>query len=92
MSAHTSGPWKVLPDEGKGYLRIRGILGRRFKIANVLNPNLSEQRQSEANAWLISAAPDLLAIVRRMNQQGGHGLDEHAAMQAAILKAEGRAE
>lgn len=37
---HTKGPWQILPEEcDKPYIRIRGtVLGRRYKIANVVTP------------------------------------------------------
>jgi hypothetical protein len=56
----------VMPYEAdKDYVRIRGTqLGRRYKIANVLSPQLSLRlnavaTETEANARLIAAAPEL---------------------------------
>jgi len=64
---HTPGPWCLLPEEkDKPYIRVRGTrLGRRFKVANVLNPvyegvHEREAQETRANARLIEAAPDLL--------------------------------
>lgn len=68
---HTPGPWTVLfPEEEVPYLRIRGTrLGRRYKVANVLHPKYCqrweelqkrEDEETEANARLIAAAPNLL--------------------------------
>lgn len=86
--SHTPGPWRVLPDEGKGYFRIRG-LGRRYRIANVLNPNLSEQSQSAANARLIAAAPDLLEALKEAVAYPLTG-DWFGRATTALARAEGR--
>lgn len=62
---HTQGPWRVLPDEGEPYLRIRGTRpGTKFKIANVMNGKFDkihpqEDEENKANARLIAAAPEL---------------------------------
>lgn len=70
---HTPGPWVVKPEkEDDTYLRIRGqALGHRFKIAKVLCPAnedfeqlISEWRETQANARLIAAAPDLLEALQ----------------------------
>ena len=67
---HTPGPWSVKPEEvDRAYIRVRGThLGGRFKIANVLTPNYEgshprEADETRANARLIAAAPELLAVV-----------------------------
>lgn len=60
---HTEGPWRVLPEEpDKDYSRVRGTrLGHRFKIANVHDgDHPREYAESQANARLIAAAPELL--------------------------------
>lgn len=70
MSKHTPGPWSVWPEEvDKPYIRVRGTaVGGRFKIANVLTPIYEgvaqrEAEQTRANARLIAAAPELLAML-----------------------------
>ena len=74
---HTPGPWTVLPEEAdKDYLRIRGTrLGARYKVANVHMPRLwesnyvlrdRENAESQANARLIAAAPELLEALQKM--------------------------
>ena len=72
MSEHTKGPWVVLPEEvDKDYIRIRGsVLGSRYKIANVITPTYDgvherEAKETRANAYLIAAAPQLLAACKR---------------------------
>jgi hypothetical protein len=73
--AHTKGPWQVLPPENdKPYLRIRGTrLGGRYKIANVIaqcyeGEHEREAFETEANARLITAAPDLLEALIEMTR------------------------
>lgn len=69
--SHTPGPWRVLPEEaGVPYIRIRGTrLGLRFKIANVPAPSYKgaehiEAEETQANASLIAAAPELLEALQ----------------------------
>lgn len=64
---HTPDPWLMLPEEAdKDYIRIRGgMLGSRFKIANVITPtypgvHARELEETRANARLMIASPDLL--------------------------------
>lgn len=73
---HTKGPWIVLPKEpGVPYLRIRGtVLGGRYKVANVhvMSWHWRDEAESEANACLISAAPELLdALILARDMLGG---------------------
>lgn len=70
---HSRGPWVIKPEEvGKDYIRIRGdVAGSRFKIANVLTPTYDgvherEAEETRANARLIAAAPELLAVLVEM--------------------------
>jgi uncharacterized NAD-dependent epimerase/dehydratase family protein len=99
---HTPGPWIALPEEGdKPYVRIRGTrLGRRYKIANVMNagydnPPEREAEETRANARLIEASPDLLEALQEVFVIGdrlvadvyGHEFKEKA--RAAIAKATG---
>jgi len=71
MSGHTPGPWRVLPAESdKPYLRIRGtVLGLRYKIANVIDPDYDGAHEREAsetlaNARLIALAPKMLEALQ----------------------------
>lgn len=71
MSAakHTPGPWSILPlEDGAKFLRVRGTqLGFRYKVCDVHAPfqhNKDEVLESQANARLIAAAPDLLAALQ----------------------------
>jgi hypothetical protein len=104
MSA-TPGPWTTLDEEcDKPYIRVRGTrLGRRFKIANVLDPiyenvHPSEAEETRANARLIASAPDLLAACRRAvcalaaaTVDDACYREDYEAVSAAIAKATGSA-
>ena len=74
-SQHTPGPWKCLPEEAdKPYIRVRGTaLGRRYKIANVMDPRYSgvtdqDFEETRANARLIATAPDMYAALQEISQ------------------------
>lgn len=59
-TSHTMGPWIA---DGKTVKAISH--GKRFKVARVDGPRLTEQG-NEANARLIAAAPDLLAALQNL--------------------------
>lgn len=67
----TPGPWRIeFPEQDKNYIRIRGSrLGKRFKIANVLQiySNFeSVERENKANVKAISLVPEMLDILERL--------------------------
>lgn len=97
---YTPAPWTALPSEdGKDYIRIRGIkLGVRYKIANVLAPVYKEEleyedEESQADALLIAAAPDLLEALKElcdaMHSHGFHFDPSLKTAEAVITKATG---
>lgn len=86
---HTKHHWQY-GTENEGYFIANGEL----------RPDIAKQIQSEADARLIAAAPDLLEVVKQMQSAlsrcfGAHGPDEgdrHRALaqaRAAIAKATG---
>lgn len=88
---HTPGPWQVLPEEmGRNYLRVRGtLLGLRYKIADVRNPDYDgvtekDAEMTRANARLIAAAPELLEALQRMVDTYEH---EASAENPSLLNA-----
>lgn len=89
---HTPGPWHVGKDFEAGIGRGFFVAGGKFVRANMVGPNDAQ----EANARLIAAAPDLLALVKLVNGSFGGGLTvtfserDVAEFAAAIAKAEGR--
>jgi len=69
MNTHTPAPWKVLIDEDNKYpLSVIDPATENHPQGPVhicnINPNLGTE--SEANAALIAAAPDLLAVLCEM--------------------------
>lgn len=96
---HTPGPWTHFPilsgsENDKGFC-VTGV--DRVWVADV-SPMISNERgdaskEAEANARLISAAPDLLAVLRAMTGAGGGmSITPELQVQAknAIAKAEGK--
>lgn len=82
MSAHTPGPWKVWD---------RGI-GWEVHAPNGWAVNSGHRETfSEADARLIAAAPDLLAVLKLINIHGYRNISYHDMVLEAIAKAEGKA-
>lgn len=103
MSKFTKGPWQILPEEAdKDYIRIRGtVLGGRYTVANVPTPVYEgapprELEETQANAALIAAAPELLAALEGL-LSGGRGssgriileADDESDIRAVVAKAKG---
>lgn len=95
MSSHTSGPWSV---ETKGSRHfIDGEDG--LTVAYLDRRGVRDEKEIEANAHLIAAAPDLLtALVALVGEYDLGEVDlepedlaKLEAARAAIAKAEGRA-
>lgn len=95
---HTPGPWQILPEEAdKDYIRIRGtVLGGRYKVANVPTPTYEgvpprEVEETRANARLIAAAPELLAMLEAwFEHEYGYGIGPtHDEVKTLIAKAKG---
>lgn len=87
---HTPGPWRV-DRTGPNDAAIRS---KHFHVALVtsgLDDDEVNQPIFTANAHLIAAAPDLLAVVRAVAAHfDGTDAPLGAAARAAVLKAEGR--
>lgn len=91
MSKHTPGPWVVFQMDGKFIVM---PAGRPGDIADI-----EDRVESEANACLIAAAPDLLAVLqdavvrsdKRCDEEGAtrteHGQKLYERALAAIAKA-----
>lgn len=84
---HTTGPWKATTSDG-GYWWIERAEGHRAIGCLISWP------ESEANARLIAAAPDLLfalGALLDLHEGGGETTSPTCAIaRAAIAKAEGR--
>lgn len=97
MSAqHTPGPW-VVSLCGAFFTDVRAgdaAIGRRIAGTWVQNQPRTREgalrtaRENEANAHLIAAAPDLLAVAEAVLWEDD-GLQCAAALRAAIAKAKG---
>jgi len=92
MVKHTSGPWSVdqLDDNGQ-----RVVRGEHIEIATCWHHCVgSIEKEMEANAHLIAAAPDLLDALRDalayMDRGTWPGYDPVQTAKRAISKAEGR--
>ena len=98
MSSHSPGPWKIWSDawdiQVRGQADVRTADGRL--VAAVSSRNDTNDRECEANARLIAAAPELLEMLRHMvhwlcdvaNEAVDPAWHEDAAFLAAIKKAE----
>ena len=95
MAEHTPGPWKAPMMHGEagpttGYVWAEEPHGGPVAVVchTVANPDIA----MTANARLIAAAPDMLAVLRRVDDNLSlYGRDQvKEAARAAIAKAEGR--
>jgi hypothetical protein len=106
MSAHTPGPWRkettrTLDDAPISFLRLDWAIRNGSDDNGAVIAHIPMQDdlilQSEANARLIAAAPDLLAALRNLLDASeryifsDECLREREAARAAIAKAEGQA-
>jgi hypothetical protein len=89
-SAHTPGPWVVHEDD----------MGLSIHARDLLVADLVQHDEVDANAALISAAPDLLAALERLLEHGerlniysqaGEDAQVIAQAKAAVAKARGKA-
>ena len=98
---HTPGPWRVVP--GKEFQVERATAAYDRQIAHVYGPDADSVEQgikaAAANAYLIAAAPDMLAALRqagvalaaiRGEQFRAPQMSALDAVRAAIAKAEAR--
>ena len=97
MSAatHTPGPWSALP--GHSCIGFIDIISRLDGVvAQVTQSDNSPSETDIANAHLIAAAPDLLAVVQELEESAGYWSEYDVPLgivdriRAAIAKAEGR--
>jgi hypothetical protein len=91
-AAFTPGPWRVIDPDKNGQ---PVVAAQDYEVATCWHHCVgSIEREARANAALISAAPELMAVVKRAIEMGvySHSPDSNLmpAMLAAISKAEGR--
>lgn len=101
VSKHTPGPWRVelAPDDGLRPI-VRGAWelvvgeGNGRMVLAARNPWPNRADESNANAHLICAAPDLLAALKRLLRQneamGFSHSDAEEFARGIIAKAEGK--
>lgn len=92
MSGHTPGPW-VADKNVRGHLLVGTVAGRMFSRVVA---RIAKSDEQSANAHLISAAPELLAVCVALlakldlKDAASDISSELVAIEAAIAKAEGR--
>jgi hypothetical protein len=95
MSKHTPGPWRVEAVDAEGTLVYHRVMSAGYRVAGVYTirggRGLSRE-ESDANAHLIAAAPEMLAALEGILNIG-HTPDTwevaHRIGRAAIAKAKG---
>lgn len=98
-SAHTPGPWEADNNEGYSIWRIVGTRndGRHSLLAEVIG----DCAETDANARLIAAAPDMLAVLREIEGTPASMVNDAESLRhtikaiqhiarTAIARAEGR--
>ena len=89
MSKHTPGPWRI--DRGSKTGTARGISASARNIVNFNGLAKPMSNETEANARLIAAAPDLLDALRYvLDCIERNEISDMQPARAAIAKAEGR--
>jgi len=83
MSKYTPKPWKVDFSHSSGLAR--GVSAERRNIINWNGISAATQGESQANAFLIAAAPDLLEALQAIYNH--HDAETMAIARAAIAKA-----
>jgi hypothetical protein len=91
---HTPGPWVVGDDDDNGQVIVDGP---SYSICRCHHHCVGTiELEMRANAHLIAAAPDLLAMLKHaemlISGEFPHSWPIHSKIAAAIAKAEGRAE
>lgn len=84
----TPAPWRTATMGPNGC----PIVGSKTTMVAMLAHPVNEYDQAEqakANAHLIAAAPELLALLIKLDRIGGLGLSTHREIQSAIAKALG---
>jgi hypothetical protein len=87
MSKHTPGPWEVGYHDKHGQ---RTVLSQHIEICTCWHHSVGAiEKEMEANARLIAAAPELLAALQMVMSLYGDGFaaDAQAYARAAIAKA-----
>ena len=90
MSKHTPGPWTVTRVSKSTVLKDLYISASPERIARVVVPSTAKGiEEYEANAFLIAASPELLAIVRRFIDREPYTNQLSRDAKAVVAKATG---
>jgi hypothetical protein len=94
MSEHTHGPWTILPRPGTDVIHIMGesVPGAMLTTIAQMSAGTILSESLEANARLIAAAPELLAALEALLDDGHIGDGNRPATRqalAALAKARG---
>jgi hypothetical protein len=84
MTKHTPGPWeaKETPhSSNQNFVVLDCAKPRNKRICAVYSDN------EAADARLIAAAPDMLAMLEYLDRKGGLGMDIHESLRVIINKA-----
>jgi hypothetical protein len=91
MSGHTPGPWETHEFTDRTSITIRQVDTGHGAEDNICY--VPEAWRNEANARLIAASPELLEAAKRVASNTYFSVDdEFEQLDAAIAKAEGRAD
>lgn len=89
MSKHTPGPWSAEVDRENDH-EINIVSGNRPFVATAWPANHQEDKEQEANARLIAAAPELLEALRIVRDTLPH-INGNASSVNSLLKLTGAA-
>lgn len=103
MSSHTPGPWNIEIDAG-GCFSLVAEQGKSFRNPTIcffyedvtpedsvtLGPWLKPCDNSDANAYLIATAPELLAELEKAVERRGFSDEDLIAARQVIAKAKGQ--
>ena len=87
---HTPGPWTAAIQTGARDTHIISAPQGAYRIAEMTHPDRIAASVRDADARLIAAAPDLLAVLQRCVRFGGLFPDLETEARAAIARATGQ--
>jgi hypothetical protein len=82
MAGHTPGPWYCSPEADLHRIGVYTGKNEETIICDVSDEDLTRDEECEANAYLIAAAPEMLAALRQFE---AWDQDPHASETAAAL-------
>lgn len=95
MPDHTPGPWEVVgatvvwSPSAKKVVAGASACEPASGAVEYERPSLRAIEEPAANARLIAAAPEMLAVLEWLDQRGGLGYQKHDRSAAVVAKARG---